>query len=141
METPDFVRIADLNLFADCTRSELRKIDSLMTYVRVPKDRVLMRQGRLADEFIVIGRGSARVSRKTGGRVTRVADVGSGEFLGEMGLLTGTPRSATATATTDLALYASSASEFRTILEIAPSVADKIVRTSLARSTRLEVAA
>jgi CRP-like cAMP-binding protein len=73
--------------------------------------------------------------------VARVADVGSGEFLGEMGLLTGTPRSATATATTDLALYASSASEFRSILEIAPSVADKVVRTSIARAANLELAA
>ncbi|HVB92073.1 MAG TPA: cyclic nucleotide-binding domain-containing protein [Acidimicrobiales bacterium] len=141
METPDLIRIGDLSLFADCTKSELRKLDSLMTYVRVPKDRILMRQGRPANEFIIIGQGCARVSRETGDGVTKVADVGSGEFLGEMGLLTGSPRSATATATTDLALFASSACEFRSILRVAPSVADKVVRTSVARAAHLELAA
>ena len=70
-----------------------------------------------------------------------MAEVGSGEFLGEMALLNGSRRTATATAATDLGVLVSSASEFRSILRLAPSVADKIVKASVERSAPLEVAA
>jgi CRP-like cAMP-binding protein len=139
--TPDVVHLEDLELFADCTRAELRSIAGLTTYLQLPKDRVLMREGEVAEEFILIGRGTARVSRETHEGPARVADVGSGEFLGEMALLTGNRRSATATATTDLAVFVSSIGEFRSILRIAPSVAEKIVGTSIARAASLDVAA
>jgi CRP-like cAMP-binding protein len=141
MGTPHVVRMADLELFADCTKAELRQIGSLTTYLHVPRDRVLVREGSSAKEFIVIGAGIARISRETDDGVATVADVGSGEFLGEMALLTGMRQAVTATATTDLAVFVSSVSEFRSILHVAPSVADKVVHTSLARAASLDVAA
>jgi CRP-like cAMP-binding protein len=141
MDRPRVVDIADLELFAGCTKAELRKIRSLTTYLQVPKDQVLMREGTLAHEFIIIDSGTASVSRSTGEGVAKVADVGSGEFLGEMALLNGSRRTATATATTDLGVLVSSASEFRSILRLAPSVADKVVHTSLARAGALAEAA
>jgi CRP-like cAMP-binding protein len=95
MDTPREIDIAELELFADCTKSELRKIRALTTYVRVPQDRVLMREGSRAHEFIIINSGTAVVSRKTDDGDATVAEVGSGEFLGEMALLTGTLRNAT----------------------------------------------
>jgi CRP-like cAMP-binding protein len=95
----------------------------------------------MANEFIVIDRGTARVSRETDQGVSKVADVGSGEFLGEIGLLTGSRRTATVTATTDIAVLVSSVSEFRSILDIAPSVADKVIRASIVRAANMDVAA
>ena len=59
-----------------------------------------------------------------------VADIGSGEFIGESALLSGTRLTTTATAATDLTVFVSSASEFRSILRIAPSVAQKVRRSS-----------
>lgn len=141
MATAPIVRIADLALFADCTKAELRQIGSLMTYLQVARDQVLMREGGRANEFVVIGSGTAKVSRQTNQGVVTVAEVGSGDFLGEMGLLAGTGRSATVTATTDLAVFVSSASEFRTILHIAPSVANKVVRASTLRAENVDIAA
>jgi CRP-like cAMP-binding protein len=135
------VDIADLELFADCTKAELRQIRSLTTYVQIPRDQVLMREGSPAHEFIIIDSGTARVSRSTDDGVATLAEVGSGEFLGEMALLGGTPRTATATATTDLGVLVSSASEFRSILRIAPSVADKVFRASQDRAASLALAA
>jgi CRP-like cAMP-binding protein len=140
MAAPRVVDIADLELFAGCTKAELRQIRALTTYVQVPRDQVLMREGSPAHEFIIIDSGTARVSRATDDGVQTVADVGSGEFLGEMALLTGTPRTATATATTDLGVLVSSVSEFRSILRIAPSVADKVFQTSMERAASLEMA-
>ena len=141
MDAAPAIRLSDLELFADCTKAELRQIESLTTYLQVEQDRVLIREGSPAKEFIIIGSGRARISRETGGRPTRVADVGSGEFIGEMELLAKTPRAATATAATDLTLLVSSASEFKSMLHVAPSVAEKVRRTSVARAASLRPAA
>jgi CRP-like cAMP-binding protein len=141
MSAPRVVDIGELDLFADCTKAELRQIRSLTTYLQVPKDQVLMQEGSPAHEFIIIDSGTAEVSRTTDDGVAKVAEVGSGEFLGEMALLNGAPRSATATAATDLGVLVSSASEFRSILHLAPSVADKIRQASVDRSTTVSVAA
>ena len=141
LETTNALRIGDLDLFADCTKAQLEQISSLTTYLRIPKDHVLIREGGPAKEFIVIVDGSARVTRETDHGVVQVADVGRGDFLGEMALLSGAPRTATATATTDLVILVSSVGEFRSIMEIAPSVARKIRQASLARASRLGIAA
>jgi CRP-like cAMP-binding protein len=100
-----------------------------------------MREGAPAKEFIIIGSGTARISKETEEGPTTVAEVGSGGFIGEMGLLSNGPRTATATAATDLGVFVSSASEFKSILQIAPSVAGKVRRASLARAADLAEAA
>jgi CRP-like cAMP-binding protein len=141
MNTSHVLDLGELELFADCTKDELRKIRSLTTYIRVPKDQVLMREGSPAHEFFIIDSGTARVSRVTDEGEATVADVGSGAFLGEMALLNGSRRTATATAATELGVLVSSASEFRSILHLAPSVADKVVRASIDRAASLGVAA
>jgi CRP-like cAMP-binding protein len=134
-------RIADLDLFSDCTKSELRQIDALTTYLHLDKDRVLMREGGPAKEFVIIGSGTARISRRTDDGESTLADVGDGEFIGEMELLSGAPRAATVTATSDLAVLVSSASEFQSILRIAPSVAHKVRRASVLREATMQTAA
>ena len=135
------LQIGDLDLFADCTRTQLHRIGALTTGIHIPQDHELIREGSLAREFIVIRSGSARVTREADHGVTQVADVGPGDFLGEMALLNGTRRTATVTATTDLDVLVSSVAEFRSILEIAPSVARKVRRASLARTSSMALAA
>jgi protein lysine acetyltransferase len=134
MDIQPEVDIAELELFAKCTKAQLRKIRSLTTYLRIPRDSVLIRQGSVAKEFIIIGRGTARVSRAADDGQKTVAEVGSGEVLGEMALLTGSRRTATATAATDLGVLVSSAREFQEILRVAPSVADRVFEISMNRA-------
>lgn len=135
------VRLECLDLFADCTRAQLQRISALTTYLHIDEGHVLMREGSPAKEFLVILDGSATVTRSAPGGDELVADVGTGDFLGEMGLLSGAPRSATVTATTDMDILVSSVVEFRSILELAPSVAHKVRRASLVRSADLHLAA
>jgi len=141
MDATPVIRLADLELFADCSKAELRQIQSLTTYLHLERDRVLMREGSAPKEFIIIGSGSARISRQTGEGTTRLADVGRGGFIGEMELLSKAPRAATATASTDLTVLVSSASEFQSMLDVAPSVAHKVRRASQVRAASLGVAA
>jgi hypothetical protein len=50
-------------LFHDCTDDELRQIDAVADEVAVPAGRVLIRQGELGREFVVIVDGEASVER------------------------------------------------------------------------------
>jgi len=135
------LRIDDLDLFADCTRAQLQQIGSLTTYLRIPAGQVLIHEGDVAKEFIVILRGSAEVMRHTARGAVHVADVGTGDLLGEMALLTGSRRTATVTATTELEVLVSSVGEFRSLLELAPSVGRKVRRASASRASGLGMAA
>jgi len=106
-------RIDELDVFVDCTKAQLQQIGSLTTCLRIPKDHVLIREGSFAREFIVVHSGSARVTRETNDGVPQVAEVATGDFLGEMALLTGKRRTATASATTDLVVLAGATGRHR----------------------------
>jgi len=58
-------------------------------------DAILFRQGDPSDDVILILSGSAEVLRETGDEAIVLGTVAAGEFVGEMGVLEGRPRSAT----------------------------------------------
>ncbi|MEM7022474.1 MAG: cyclic nucleotide-binding domain-containing protein [Pseudomonadota bacterium] len=59
------------------------------------RDAILFRQGDPSDNVILIISGSADVLRETGQDAIVLGTVAAGEFVGEMGVLEGRPRSAT----------------------------------------------
>jgi CRP-like cAMP-binding protein len=118
--------LRDLELFAGCTNAQLRQIRSLTTLLQLTDGTALTREGQNPRQLMIIGGGKARLTRMTDNGIAQVADLGTGSFLGAVELLSGTPFTTTATALTDLAVYVSTVSEFRSILEIAPSVERKI---------------
>ncbi len=131
--------LRELDLFSDVTRSEMAVIAKQLTRLKVKAGRVLVREGGFGNEFMIIVSGMAEVTQD--GR--SIATLGQGDLVGEMALLQphGTGRrNATVTAVTDAEIYAGSATEFRRILEAAPSVAEK-VRQTIASRTRVPVAA
>ena len=92
-----------------------------------------MHEDARGDEFMILVEGEAVVTQ--GGR--QIATLGRGDLVGEMALLQERGRgrrNATVTALTDVVLYAGSPSEFRRILEAAPSVAEKVHQTVAART-------
>ncbi len=77
MGTPNVVRMAELELFADCTKAELRR--DWVTYHLPSRSKGSGPQNAkeaARREFIVIGAGTAEVSRETGDGIARVAQVG-----------------------------------------------------------------
>jgi CRP-like cAMP-binding protein len=57
---------------------------------------VLFREGERGEEMFVIQSGLVRIVKRVGGEYRSLATLGRGEFLGEMAILNGKPRTATA---------------------------------------------
>jgi len=128
--------LADVPLFAACSKSDLRIIARHTTAVEAPADTVLVQEGETADTFFVLLSGEASVRRKGGAaRSRRVATLGAGSYFGELALLDPAPRSATVSATTPVTLAAISARVFRTLLREVPAMNEKLL-TGLARRLR-----
>ena len=58
---------------------------------------VLFREGESGEVMFVIQSGAVRITKAVGGEAKSLAVLGPGEFLGEMAILNGKPRTATAT--------------------------------------------
>jgi CRP/FNR family transcriptional regulator, cyclic AMP receptor protein len=96
----DANRLKSLPLFKDVPDEELAQIAGFAQDVSVEEGRELVREGDFSYEFMAIEEGEAEVTRE--GR--HVADIGPGDFFGEMGLLEKTLRNATVTAKTPMRL-------------------------------------
>ena len=96
----DASQLKSLPLFADVPDEELRQIAGFAQEVNVNQDRELVREGDFSYEFMAIEEGEAEVTRNG----EHVADLGPGDFFGEMGLLEKTLRNATVTAKTPMKL-------------------------------------
>ena len=86
-ERHDVLRQSDL--FAEATDDQLEAAAALLTPVRVRSGQVLVRQGGIGSEFLVLVDGEVDVNRIDGDGVTALATLGSGDFVGEMALLSG----------------------------------------------------
>jgi CRP-like cAMP-binding protein len=118
-------------LFSRCTRRELDALAAGADELDVPAGKALTRQGERGREFVVIVEGAADV-RKNGRRVNRL---GPGDFLGEIALVSGAPRTATVTTTEPSRLLVLSDRTFRRVVREIPSVQASILR---ALSERLQ---
>ena len=83
----------------------------------------LTREGERGREFFVVVDGTLAVTR----RRRKVADLGPGDWLGEIALLTYKPRSATVTATTPVRVLAITDRDFRRVVETTPRIALKVL--------------
>jgi CRP/FNR family cyclic AMP-dependent transcriptional regulator len=105
-------------LFADCSKRELQEISYLADEVELPEGYALTREGASGQELIVIVDGAADVRRR--GR--KINTVGSGDFVGEIALLTDSPRTATVETTRPTHALVLSRRDFRTLLKRVPSI-------------------
>jgi uncharacterized membrane protein len=96
----------------------------LLTTNEVTAGTCLFRRGDAGESMYLIERGSIKISVKDAdGHDTTLAELGKGEFFGEMSLLDGHVRSADATASADSLLAVLPRAEFRAFLRKNPDVA------------------
>jgi CRP-like cAMP-binding protein len=108
------------------------------TRVYGPGEAVLQ-QGEVGDELFVVASGEVSiVVGRAGGSTAEVSRVGSGQFFGEMSLMTGDKRAATARAVTETELVVVGKTAFSQILTHAPELADKIAEVLTHRQVQLD---
>ena len=88
----------------------------------MPTDKHLVNQGAYPHEFMVIETGTAEVSHDG----KHLADLGPGDFFGEMALLLNVPRTATVAATSEVTLVVMHERNFRAMEEEIPAIAERV---------------
>ena len=116
-------------LFERCSRRELAEIAMLADELDLPSPRDLTKEGARGREFIILVDGEAEVVR--GVRV--VNELGPGDFVGEIALVSGKPRTATVRTRGPSRVLVVSASAFRTLMRDVPSIKDKVLAAVTAR--------
>jgi CPA2 family monovalent cation:H+ antiporter-2 len=115
-------QLRDVPLFSHCSKSELAEIAAAADELQFPPGRELITEGARGREFVVVLDGEVEVRR--GGR--RVPLKG-GQFFGEAALLTGAPRNATVTTTSDVTALVLTDRAFKRLLERSPAIQGKLL--------------
>jgi len=116
-------------LFERCSRRELGEIAMLADELDLPSARQLTKEGAGGYEFIILVEGEAEVVR--GVRV--VNKLGPGDFVGEIALVSGKPRTATVRTLGPARVLVVTASGFRTLMRDVPSIKDKVLEAVTSR--------
>jgi len=98
-------RLAKIPLFSGVPREELATLLTLVAPIKTSAGSAVVREGEAGDSLFLIVSGRLRVStRSADGAEVPLAELGPGEFFGEVALLTRRPRTATVTAITEAEL-------------------------------------
>jgi len=116
--------IARVPLFAGLSKSELGQVASIADEIDLPANKVLIREGERGREFFVLLEGEAEVARK--GR--KLAIRRSGDFFGEIALVSSLPRTATVKTREPSRALVIRDVEFRALLRRTPAIAVKVLQ-------------
>lgn len=129
--------LASVPLFNACSKKELAVIAKAGTEISFPDGTELMKQDQSAREAFVLTEGTVVVKRN--GR--KVAELGPGAILGELGLLDKGPRTATVTTQGPVEALVLGAREFAGLLDEVPSISHKLLKAMAARIRELDTKA
>jgi CRP/FNR family transcriptional regulator, cyclic AMP receptor protein len=116
-------------LFGDLDEAELQSIAESMHEANVPAGAVVTAEGGPGDGLFVIVSGEAEVTAEG----QPLGTMAAGDHFGEIALLTGSQRTATVTARSELHCYALTPWDFRALVETSPSIAWKVLQSMAAR--------
>ncbi len=115
-------------LFADLEEGELERFSQVAVPRSFPAGTRVFHEGDNSDACYIVSDGSFRVTREhSDGRAITLATLGPGEIFGELAMLDGDRRSASAEAITDGTLLALPANDVRGLLARNPEIALKLV--------------
>lgn len=131
-----------VELFSQLTDAELKSLAERLRYSPFAKGNIIARQGDEKSHWLYIiinGDADVFVDLPNGKRRT-VRTLGRGNFFGEMGLLTGAPRSASVIAKTDVECYRIDKDVVEELLQARPSIAEDVSHILVTRRAELDVA-
>ncbi|MEA2608710.1 MAG: family transcriptional regulator, cyclic receptor protein [Chloroflexota bacterium] len=125
--------LATTRLFSGVDASGLERIVARITELDVPADRVIVRQGEIGTGFFIVVSGAVRVVRDG----ESIAQLGPGEFFGELSVLDGQPRVAQVISSEPTICLALASWDFEAVVKEQPSVALAILRELAGRLREL----
>ena len=125
----DAERLKQLPLFADLPTKQRGRIASWADEIDLPAGKPLIEQGAFAHEFFLITEGTAEVLHDG----KHLANLGPGDFFGEIALLEGHRRTASVVTTSPVRVVVMFSREFDAMDRELPEVAERIRQEMLAR--------
>jgi CRP-like cAMP-binding protein len=117
-----FRRFGGNRLFEGIPSHVLQEVRYEMEIVELEPGEVVFDEGDRGDSLYLVGHGSVKISKLSrSGQEETLGFIEAHDFFGEMALLDGEPRSATAVAAEPTLLAAVNDATFQHILELAPS--------------------
>ena len=97
--------LARIPLFSRLPANDLTKLEKVTQILRFETGQVVFKEGDPGDSLFIIAQGQLSVTKKIDGKEQVLKSMRPGDILGEMGLLTGQPRTANALAKTNVTLF------------------------------------
>jgi CRP/FNR family transcriptional regulator, cyclic AMP receptor protein len=91
-------RLKDIEIFSDISDEEAKRLAAFASETSIPEGQILMKQGDYSVELIAIEEGTADVLQDD----KKVASLGPGDVIGEMGIIERTKRNADVIATSPM---------------------------------------
>lgn len=130
--------LRSMDLFGELAEPELSKIARLLKEHRVSENEVIFNQGDPGDGLYIVLQGRVRIATSDSfGRERVLAFYGPGEFFGDMAVLTGAPRSATATASANVRLLQLRKDDFDVLVATNVGVMRAMMRVMVERQAAL----
>jgi CRP-like cAMP-binding protein len=127
-----------MELFANFTESDLIKVARQLKQRRVRASEEIFRQGVPGRGLYIVLDGRVRISAvDRAGRQRVLAFYGPAEFFGEMAVLTGEPRSATASAATDVHVLELRTGDFDALVAANAGITRGMLRIMVERQTAI----
>ena len=131
--------LAGVPLFASLDADERQRIAERLVPAPFARGDVMTRQGAVAHWLYVIAAGEAEVYWEApDGERRLLTRLPAGSIFGEMGLMTGAPRSATVVAAQDVECYRLDKASFADVLQARPALAEAMARVLAERQQHNE---
>jgi putative iron-dependent peroxidase len=131
-QDPKVALLLGVPLFQSLDLSQVQRLAALTSEVQAADGDVLARQGETGHEFFVVASGHVIVQRED----QRIARLGPGDFFGEISLIDGRPRTASAIADGDTYLLALDHGDFDSMIEDFPGLGRQLARVLAERIRR-----
>ncbi len=132
VDEPTVGLLRQVPIFAALPLTAVERVAAGLRRIEAPAGTILLREGEMGDEFLVIEDGDVDIS--VAGR--QLERLGRGAGIGEIALVRSSPRTATATAVTDVTAFSIDCRTFLAAVSgpAAAAVTEQIAEARLARS-------
>ncbi|HWD63707.1 MAG TPA: cyclic nucleotide-binding domain-containing protein [Solirubrobacteraceae bacterium] len=117
-------RLTAIPLFSQLSEEEAKRLAAFASETSIAEGQILMKQGDYSTELIAIEEGTADIVQDG----NKIASVGKGDLIGEMGLLSREPRNADVIATSPMMVIKLTHWEIRRMSEETVKRIEEIVK-------------